>query len=421
MTHDPNHSAANEKQEFDVIVIGAGLSGLTCGVELARQGKRFKILEATDAAGGRVRTDLVDGFRCDRGFQVFLTAYPDAKRMLDYDSLEFRKFKSGAIIRFDGDFCRISDVVKHPGDLPGNLFSKAASIADKLKIASLRREVGRQSIDEIGQSENMTTRQRLEKFGFSEKIIGSFFRPFFGGVFLEPELVTSRRMFDFVFKMFAEGDVVIPSNGMQEISRQLASRLPADCLELNCRVCRVANHAVETEDGRTLSAKNIIVAIDEASLSTLNSQPSSNGNGVTCIYFKAEKSPIREPILVLNGDETDGPINNLCVPSDVSSNYAPDGQSLISVTVLGVGHGEELMGRVRDQLRNWYGPQTDHWQQLKTYEIPYALPTQDCQHLEVVDKPLTTENGVIYCGDYLSFASIQGAMATGRRSAQSVS
>ena len=351
----------------------------------------------------------------------FLTAYPEAKKVLDYEALQLRKFKSGALIRFAGEFCRVSDVMKHPGDLPGNLFSEAASLADKLKIASLRSQVGRLSISEIAGSENITTRERLEQFGFSPKIIGSFFRPFFGGVFLEGELNTSRRMFDFVFKMFAEGDVVVPELGMGEISTQLASMLPANSIETNCRVIRVDNDQVEIEGGQVLSAKQIIMATDQKSASQLSGTQDSDGNGVTCLYFSADKSPTNEPILVLNGDETDSPINNLCVLSDVSSAYAPESKSLVSITVLGSEHGEDLTNRVIEQARDWYGSQVDDWEHIKTYQIPFALPRQGLSELTQVAKALTSESGTIRCGDHLNFASIQGAMQTGRLAAEAVS
>ena len=406
---------------IDTIIVGAGLSGLACAKFLVENGHTCRILEAAERPGGRIRTDVVDGFRLDRGFQVFLTAYPEAQNVLDYQSLNLKKFKSGALIRYEEEFCRVSDIIRHPADLPGNLFTKAASLADKLKIASLRSEVGRQSLEAIEQSENVTTAERLKQYGFSSRIISSFFRPFFGGVFLEPELQTSRRMFDFVFKMFAEGDATVPAKGMEEIPKQLAANLPAGTIQCDATVASVSSNRVVLESGESFDGKNVVIATDQNSSNRLLDSQSCDQCGVTCLYFAADHSPISEPILVLNGDELDGPINNLCVPTDVSDDYSADNRSLISISVLGTGFDvEQLTGRVLDQAKTWYGNQVEQWKFLKSYEIPSALPNQSCANLDTVQKPLVPQNGIFRAGDYLHYASIQGALESGRKIGQAI-
>ncbi len=405
-----------------VLIVGAGLSGLACAIELNRRGIECQIFEASGQVGGRVSTDRVDGFLLDRGFQVFLTSYPEAPKFLDYESLELKKFKAGAIIRYQDSFCRISDVMRHPGDLPGNVFSQAGSITDKLKIAALRTEVAKQSIAEIEAAENITTQQRLKQFGFSQRIIDSFFRPFFGGVFLESNLATSRRMFDFVFKMFASGDATLPASGMGQIPQQMAANLPSGTIQFNCPVKSINNNTVQLENGESVSARQIVLATDQNSANRLLNNETVENVGVTCLYFAANESPVNEPILVLNGDPADGPINNLCVPSDVATAYAPDGQALISITVLGVDHDQSsIIESVLQQVRKWYGEPVDQWRHLKTYEIKHSLPKQNCSDLETVKKPLLTKDGIYRCGDYLDFASIQGALASGRKIAEQVS
>lgn len=404
--------------EAPVLIVGAGLSGLACATELTKRNIRCRIFEASDDVGGRVRTDRVGGFLLDRGFQVFLTSYPEAPRFLDYEALNLKKFKAGAIVRYKNSFCRISDVVRHPQDLPGNLFSNAATITDKLKIASLRSVVDKQSIDEIEISDNITTRQRLEQFGFSDRIIDSFFRPFFGGVFLESELATSRRMFDFVFKMFARGDATLPAQGMGQLTQQMAANLPDGTIQLNCPVKSVGENSLQLQNGESVTGK-VVMATDQNSANRLLAESPSPGVGVTCLYFAADASPINESILVLNGDTSDGPINNLCVPSDLGTEYAPAGQSLISITVLGIDHQEsDLIEQVVEQAVGWYGDAATSWRHLKSYPIAYALPVQDCSRLEQVQQSLQTEGGIYRCGDYVDFASIQGALASGRKVAE---
>ncbi|MEM9409589.1 MAG: NAD(P)/FAD-dependent oxidoreductase [Planctomycetota bacterium] len=400
----------------DAIIVGAGLSGLACARTLIEAGKSCKIFEASDRVGGRIKTEVVDGFRLDHGFQVFLTAYPEAQRVLDFKALNLKQFKSGALIRYDGNFCRVSDIIRHPADLPGNLFTKAASLADKLKIASLRLELGKKSLEEIETAENCTTRERLKSFGFSNRIIQSFFRPFFGGVFLESDLLTSRRMFDFVFKMFAEGYATVPALGMEEIPKQMAGQLPGDVVKLNSPVSTVSAEQVVLENGETHQAKSIIVATNQPDSNQLVNSDSNPSCGVTCLYFAADQSPISEPILVLNGDELDQPINNLCVPTDVSNEYSTGNRSLISITVLGSDHDiERLTKDVISQAEDWYGAQANDWEFIRAFEIKHALPSQTCDHLETVQKPLSPIDGVYRIGDYLNYASIQGAMETGRK------
>jgi phytoene dehydrogenase-like protein len=138
------------------------------------------------------------------------------------------------------------------------------------------------------------------------------------------------------------------------------------------------------------------------------------------LYFAADEPPIREPILVLNGDGT-GPINNFCVPSQVAPGYAPPGQSLISVTVLGEQADQHrLVEQVRDQLKEWFGPVVTTWRHLRTYSIQYALPSQRPSALEPVEKPTTLKDGLFICGDHCDTGSINGAMASGKRAAQAV-
>src|SRR4051794_30875830 len=171
-------------RRFDVIVAGGGLAGLACARFLHQRGLDVKLLEASDAVGGRVRTDSVDGFLLDRGFQVLLTAYPEARRLLNYQSLKLRTFSPGALIRMDGKFHRISDPFRQPWTLPATHFSAVGNLKDKLRIARLRRHVLAGSIDEIFQRPETSSLDALLEFGFSDRIIGSFFRPFFGGIFL---------------------------------------------------------------------------------------------------------------------------------------------------------------------------------------------------------------------------------------------
>ena len=207
-----------------VVVVGAGLAGLTCARHLTRAGCEVTLLEASDDVGGRVRTDRVDGFLLDRGFQVLLTAYPEARAQLDYDRLDLRPFHAGALVRKGDAFFRLSDPRRHPADALQTLTSRITTVRDKAHLLKLLAKLRLRAPDELFDAPEQPTRALLED-EFSGPMVESFLRPFLAGIFLEPDLDTSSRMFEFVFKMFAAGRAAVPSSGMQAIPRQLSEEL----------------------------------------------------------------------------------------------------------------------------------------------------------------------------------------------------
>lgn len=406
-------------EKLDAIIIGGGLAGLACARKLCDSGLSCQLLEASDQVGGRVRTDEVEGFLLDRGFQVFLTAYPEAKAALDYEVLNLCRFEPGAMIRFDGKFRRLSDPWRRPQHALATALSNIATLRDKLRIASFRRHTTRGELNDVYNRTEQPTIDLLRERGFSSVIIERFFRPFLGGVFLDSELQTSSRMCEFVFRMFSLGDAVVPAKGMGEIPRQLLRKLPSNVVRTNTRVESCQDQQVFLSSGEQRSARAIIIATEAPIARQLlrDSHP-ADGRCVSCLYFAAPQSPVEEPILVLNGDGS-GPINNLCVPSQVSPSYAPNGQSLVSVTVLGhLADQQARRDQVRSQLTDWFGPNVESWRHLKTYDIEYALPAQSPPALQPVEKSPRVRQGVFVCGDHCDTGSINGAMAAGRRAAE---
>lgn len=414
-------SLANE----EVIIVGAGLAGLSCALQLQESGVACRVLEAADQVGGRVRTDRLDGFQLDRGFQVLLTAYPETRRQLDYPRLHLGKFEPGALIRWGGKLHRFVDPWRRPQHLVSAALSPVATLMDKLRVVSLRRRVCRGSLEAIYERPESTTAEALEQMGFSPRIIERFFRPFLGGVFLDSSLETSSRMFEFVFRMFASGDAALPAEGMGAIPAQLANRLSPGTLMMQHRVESVDQRSVRLEDGTIFEGASVVVACEQPAANRLLSKPPGiPGRSATCLYYRADQPPVNEPILVLNG-EGDGPINNLCVPNLVTPAYAVADQSLVSVTVLDPptekGESSETdEATVRSQLRNWFGSSVDGWNHLKTYNITYALPDQTPPALTPVVKPVHGDDGIVVCGDYCDTASIQGALISGRRAASAI-
>lgn len=401
----------------NVIIIGAGLAGLSCARHLQRAGVTVQILEASDGVGGRVRTDIVEGFRLDRGFQVLLTAYPEVKRELNYSALDLRPFYPGALVRVAGKFHRVADPFRRPLDAVSGLFSPVGTFSDKFRVRALRAAARAGTVGDLFRRPQTTTLEKLRAAGCTDSIIERFFRPFLGGVFLERELRTSSRMFEFVFRMFAEGDTAIPANGMGELPRQLAATLPAGSIRLKSPVQSITGNEITLAGGEKPAGRAVVVATEGPVAMQLLGEPKPVGSReVTCLYFAAEKPPIAEPILVLNGDGS-GPVNNVCVLSNVSPAVAPAGMALVSVSVLGPVKSEM---DVRKQLREWFGDEVSRWRHLRSYHIAHALPELDLPTLKNPERPVQVRPGLYVCGDHRDNASINGAMVSGRRAAEAV-
>jgi phytoene dehydrogenase-like protein len=421
----------------EVAIIGAGLAGLSCALSLERVGMQVTLLEASDAPGGRVCTDVVEGFRLDRGFQVMLTGYPEARRLLNFDGLQLRKFEPGALVWHGGKFHRFADPFRNPLGAARFLLDPIVPIADKVHVAKLRARVQRGSWEDIFARPERTTRDYLQAVPFTPKIIDRFFEPFFGGIFLKRELVTSSRFFEFLFRMFAAGDTVVPAMGMQQIPLQLAAALRAGTLVTGARVGRVTRNAesfqVEIAGEGRLEARAVVLAVagneGNALLRGVGgwSVPEVRAwNKTTAFYYAAQQAPVHEPIILLNGEgRAAGPVNNVAVMSAVSPDYAPPGGHLVVASVVGEAPAEgaalmQLDQAVRVHMRKWFGPEVSSWRTLAGYAVPRALPQQ--RHAEWEQSPvrLAGSGGVYMCGDYRETASIQGALASGRRAAEAV-
>ncbi len=248
--------------KHDVIVIGAGIAGLSAAVHLSNEGLSVKVVEASDRIGGRIKTDKVDGFLLDHGFQVLLTAYPEALRMLDYNSLHLKNFNPGALVWYENKLQTFIDPFRKPMSGLGTLFNPIPNWGDLLKITALRNRHKRLSIAQIFKQPEQSTLKYLKDWNFSSKIISSFFKPFISGVFLEDKLSTSSRMFEFVMKMFGEGYAALPEEGMEAIPKQLAEKLAKDTIALNSEVVKIGAQKVDLRNGETLEGKIILVATD---------------------------------------------------------------------------------------------------------------------------------------------------------------
>lgn len=445
--------------ERSTVVIGGGLAGLSCARDLVGGGERVVVLEAGDAVGGRVRTDEVEGFRLDRGFQVYLSSYPEASRVLDHAGLELRAFEPGAMVWCEGKFHRLVDPWRRPGGLLDGALAKVGTLGDKLKVGAMRSELsklGRGEVFGAGRPER-TIAEALEGRGFSRGMVERFFRPFFGGITLDGGLGASSRMMEFVFGCFARGDACVPRLGMGEIPKQVARAVVAGggSVRLGARAVglerRGEGWGVMLSGGEVVTARRVVVATEGRAAQRLlhphgcaavtgargGARWGRAWRGVTCVYFAVEggvRGVLREPMLLLNGEMRGGveagamEVVNVACMSSVSGEggYAPAGSGLVSCTVLGAGgvpsvNDAAVEVAVRGQMAGWFGAaEVGKWRVVRVYRIAEALPDQSPPWYERGEMSPWLGEGLLRAGDDAELASIDGAVLSGRRAAAAV-
>ena len=406
------------KKDFKIYIVGAGVSGLVAAQVLENQGYQPVILEASDRAGGRVKTDIKKGFQLDHGFQVLLSSYPAAQKYLDFKALKLQKLKPGAVIFKNGKKQVIGDPLRDISTLFSTLFSGIGTLSDKFKIFQLNLKLKNKSIEAIFSSDEISTKAYLQEFGFSSQIITQFFTPFFTGIFLENELTTSSRMFEFVFKMFGEGLAVLPKGGMEEISKQLVSNLKNTTFQYNTQVTSVSDEEIILHTGDKLVSAATIIATDASKL--VKNAPSKNLSWKSCqtLYFTANKRVIEKPMIGLVSKE-DSLINNIFYHTSVAT-HSNNTEELLSVTVVKEHQlsEEQLIATVTKQLKEECHIDTITF--LEIYNIKRALPDLKDIKYEVTPSETQLSSGIFLAGDVQLNGSLNAAMIAGEKAALQV-
>jgi phytoene dehydrogenase-like protein len=400
----------------ETVIVGAGLAGLAAARLLHRAGRQVVVLEASDGVGGRVRTDLVGGFRVDRGFQVLLTAYPELATQFDVDALNLRCFEPGALVWNGNAMHLVGDPIRRPRTLLRTGLAPVGSVLDKARLLRQRIRLQRTAPADLLRQHDITTLAALEEQGFSSRMIEQFFRPFVGGIQLDPSLQTSRRMFDVILQSLLGGRAAVPAEGMGAIPAQLASGLPDDAVHLHSAVVVVKPGEVVIEHGPRITAERIVVATEGPAAAALLGLPRVDSNPASCVWFTATAPPIRDRYVVLDGTGA-GPALNIAIMTNVAPEYAPAGEVLIAAACPGVDD-RGLEHPVRAQLRGIWGTCVDSWVHLRTDAIAHGQP-QQCPPFSP-KKPVALGEGLFVAGDHRDTASIQGALFSGRRCAEAV-
>lgn len=399
-------------------IIGGGISGLIAARTFEEYELSPTIFEASDRVGGRVKTDIVDGYQLDHGFQVLLTDYPAAKKYLDFAALELQEFLPGSQIFFNGGTTVIGDAFRKFTFLFPTLLSNAGSIGDKLKVLKLNKLLKKKSLESIFSDEEKTTLQYLQDFGFSDKMITRFFKPFFTGIFLETELITSSRMFEFVYKMFGEGLAALPKGGIEKIPQQLATQLKSTDIQFNTKVKIVKDGVVTLSDGTTLEFDFVVIATEPSQLISNMSNQEVAWKSCQTLYFTTPEQFISKALIGLIADE-DSMVNNIFYHNSIATDQKGD-QELLSVTIV-KDHtlsDTELVKRVQEDLEKYCGITDTKF--LKIYHIPKALP--DLQNLQYELAPSETmlTHSVFLAGDTQLNGSLNAAMLSGEAAAKGV-
>jgi len=412
----------------DVVVVGGGLAGLVAARHLAEDGFGVTLFEREPTAGGRVRSTHADGFTFDRGFQVLFTAYPAARRELDFGALDLRAFSPGAVICRGDRRSTLGDPLRDLGALVPSILNQEVSTADKLRTLALKRELASKSLEDIWTDEDATIEQYLAARGFSERYVDRFVRPFYGGITLDRSLSTSKRVFEFTFKMLAEGRTVVPADGMGEVSAQLAERARTAGVRVETET---PVEAVDAEDatvqipGETLDAEAVVVATDPKQARELTGVDAVPTEGLGCVTQHVALQaghPLADSDRVhLNADES---VPNTVAPmSGVAPEYAPDDRELAAVTTLGTPDrsSTDLAAAARDAIGSWYPEASlSEMEVLHTHRVPFSQFAQPPGVQETLPDVRDPAGAVYLAGDYTHDSSLNGAMESGREAARAV-
>jgi len=406
----------------DVVIIGAGMAGLAAAIYLQKAGCSVQLVESNNKVGGRVSTEEKNGYLLDRGFQVFLPMYPEARAILDYDQLDLRQFQPGSkLLLADGSQTYLGDPLRNPRAISSILFNAPIAYYDLWKLYRLTKRLKKKSILNIFEQDEGSTMQTLtNEYKFSKSMVNNFLQPFFAGIFLESKLETSRKMFDFILKMFSEGLACVPNQGMQAIPNQLAEKIGSENITVNEKAIEIKGGAVICKSGNIIEGKTVLLASQANAIAKNYYFKIKKEFSSTChFHYTTGQLPFSEKAIALNTN-TSKFVNNLCVINQIAPGYAHGNSNLVSLSVIDEKgfSSAELDQKIRAELTNWFGTEVQHWKLLDAKKIVYALPNQKEIKNTVRSENIKLSDQLYICGDHLLNGSMNAAIKSGRLAAK---
>lgn len=398
-------------KKTDIVIIGAGIAGLACAMKLKKNNRNFIIIEQSNRVGGRVGSIKENEYIFDLGFQVYNTEYYETNSLLNLKELKLKVFKPGASIYNGRRFEILSDPFRDPSTIFETFFSGMTTFKDKIKILTLKRALSSYCISE-DQSEDMTTLKYLKSYGFSNKIINGFFKPFFSGIFLENQLETSSKFFKNVFSNFNKGYAAVPVNGMQAIPDQMVKNLNPHNLLLGNKVIEAKNpEKIVLENNEIIEAKYMVLT---GGSNSLVNNHIVEFNSVRTFYFSSRVKVKHSKYI--NLFPYDSLINNIAILSSVSENYSPEGNTLFSITIIESDLSKsELIDIIQDKLSTYYGDEKSNYIFMKEINIKQATIKQKTGYF---DLKIEDKKNILFAGDYTTYGSIEGAVVSGIKTAE---
>ncbi|KUO23134.1 NAD(P)/FAD-dependent oxidoreductase [Streptomyces dysideae] len=422
--------------QADVVIVGAGVAGLSAAHRLTSAGVTTAVLEAAHCVGGRMATDKVDGFRLDRIGQLLTTplmAYPDLRLSPGLDALLLRSFAPGVLLHSDGRRHRagapanaggargalhaVRALASAPRPVPSPRSRRVGTAVDQARLGASLARLGATPVERLLSRPESTAAQALTARGAPARTIDGFLRPLLAALLCDPELTTSSRCADLTLRAFASGRLCVPEGGAEMLPELLARGLPAGTVHTGVRVTSVATTSVTTAEHGEFRCRAVLLATDARTAGELlPGLRVPDFHPVTVVHHTTDEPPTTGASLLLDADRG-GPVAHTAVVSEVDPSRAPGGRPLISSTVLGPPP-PDLDTAVRIHLSRLYGTSTTRWETLAVHHTPEAVPAMRPPH--DLRRPVRLMAGLYVCGDHRDTSTVQGALHSGHRASSAI-